>query len=99
MIIIVLLKSCFKTSFPESHFCELKVGLSMGPSELSTPELHIYTCMLIDVCIVTVKAYPKILPRGLVNDRSNKRLHVDEKCCFSLHVGVLLQRMSSHSNL
>ena len=28
-----------------------------------------------------------------VNDRSNKCLHVGENCCFSLHVGVLLQRM------
>ena len=26
-------------------------------------------------------------------DRSNKRLHVGEKCCFSLRVGVLLQCM------
>ena len=28
-----------------------------------------------------------------LNDRSNKRLHVGEKCCFSLRVGVLLQLM------
>ena len=31
--------------------------------------------------------------KSTVNDRSNKCLHVGEKCCFSLHLGVLLQRM------
>ena len=51
------------------------------------------------VCTMLLKSnviLSRILPKFLISpiDRSNKRLHVGEKCCFiSLHAGILLQHM------